>query len=144
MKKIFWLTGNSGAGKTTVSKLVQKHMPNCIILDGDEMRRTISTEEGFSPEDRRRHNLRVARLADLLASQGFVVLVAVIAPFTTVREELGAICDPHWIYIKRSGLEHENKPYEPPASPHLVLDHDAMDAFNSSAKLYDFISQKLL
>lgn len=144
MKKIFWLTGNSGAGKTTVAKLVQKHLPHSIILDGDEMRRTISTEEGFSPEDRRRHNLRVARLAELLSSQGFTVIVSVIAPFASVREELGAICNPHWIYVKRSGLEHENKPYEAPENPDLILDHDSMDAFSSSAKLYDFISQKFL
>ena len=92
---IIWLTGNSGSGKTTLaygirdyfneSDLDSNFARRVIVLDGDEMRSTISIDEGFSPEDRKRHNLRVARLAKLMTEHGFLVIVAVIAPFNKAR-----------------------------------------------------------
>ena len=133
---ILWLTGNSGAGKSTVAFAAQKHFNETlepgaspyarrvVVLDGDEMRATISTEEDLSPEGRRAHNLRVARLAAHLQGQGFLVLVSVIAPFAAVREELNGICNPKWIYVKREGLESEEKPYEAPENPALTIDND--------------------
>ena len=135
--KIIWLTGNSGAGKTTLSHGLINHYlqpqnqsfpysGKIVSLDGDEMRATISLDEGFSPEDRRKHNLRVARLANLIADQGFLVVVSVIAPFDSVRDELGAICNPRWVYIKREGLEANDRPYEPPAHPDCTIDNDAL------------------
>ena len=69
MSNIFWLTGQSSAGKTTLAKAAQKKYPNIINLDGDEMRRTICIGLGLSPEGRKENNLRIARLANLLASQ---------------------------------------------------------------------------
>jgi len=129
---IIWLTGNSGAGKTTLAKFAQMHFRldvqeerllhhRMVVLDGDEMRASISTEESLTPEDRRRHNLRVARLAKVLQSQGFLVVVAVIAPFREVRDEIDAICTPRWIYIERSGLGAPDRPYEPPLQPDAVI-----------------------
>ena len=62
--RIVWLTGNSGAGKTTIAKCYQgEYDKHCIILDGDEMRQSVSLGAGFSKEAREEHNLRVARLA---------------------------------------------------------------------------------
>ncbi|MDP7069052.1 MAG: adenylyl-sulfate kinase, partial [Candidatus Peribacteraceae bacterium] len=129
-----WLTGNSGAGKTTIATGMEEYFNNkdtesplarrIVNLDGDEMRATVSQDEGFSPEDRRRHNLRVARLANLLSEKGFLVLVSVIAPFDTVRAELQELCDPLWIYVKRDGLGAPDRPYEPPENPALKIDND--------------------
>ena len=110
---VIWLTGNAGAGKRTLSfkmrdlfneddLLSSPLSRRIVVLDGDEMRATVSVDEGFSKEDRRRHNLRVARLANLLRDHGFCVIISVIAPFESIREELSVICDPVWIYIKRS------------------------------------------
>jgi len=122
---IYWITGNSGAGKSTLAFGVQKIL-NAVVLDGDELRKTISTEEGFSAEDRRTHNLRVARLAKLLSDQGLLVLVSVIAPFRSVREEIDRICSPKWIYARRSGIDAPDKPYEPPEKPDLLIDNDRL------------------
>ena len=88
------------------------------------MRNTISIDEGFSAEDRKKHNLRVARLAKLMSEHGFLVIVAVIAPFNDSRNTVNTVCNPKWIYVKRSGLESENRPYEPPTNPDLTVDND--------------------
>lgn len=133
---IIWLTGNMGAGKTTLARGLQEQFGHVtdthplsrriLILDGDEMRASISTEETLSPADRRRHNLRVARLASVLRTQGFLVLVAVIAPFASVRDEIDAICRPVWIYVKRNTPATADKPYEPPMHPHCTIDNDVL------------------
>ena len=75
---------------------------------------------GFSKEDREEHNLRVARLAKILSKQSNIV-VSVIAPFRTTREKITAIIpDVKWIYIKRSGLDKPDRPYEPPVNVPVV------------------------
>jgi len=95
-----------------VAREIQKSW-NCVILDGDEMRESISLGAGFSREDRREHNLRVARLAKIL-SQHHDVMVTVIAPMREVRREISNVCDPEWIYIKRTMPEREGHFYEEP------------------------------
>ena len=155
---IFWLTGNSGTGKTTLATGVSRYFNEVdndspikcrvIVLDGDEMRASISTEEGFSAEERRRHNLRVARLAKVLQAQGFLVVIAVIAPFQSVRDEIDAICHPRWVYIKCSGLEAPDRPYEQPHSPAAVICTDVGTAQENTGKLIKlvelFIQEKYL
>lgn len=151
---VIWLTGNSGAGKTTLAQGIQQRLNNgvvdlpcarrVVILDGDAMRATISTEEGFSPEDRRRHNLRVARLARLLSEQSFLVVVAVIAPFERVRAEMQSICDPLWIYVQRSNLDAADRPYEPPMSPHLIINNDVLDPEQGRDLLQQFIVERTM
>ena len=114
-----------------------------MVLDGDEMRETISTHEDLSPEGRRSHNLRVARLASLLSKQGMIVLVCVIAPFEAARKEATEICSPHWIYVKRDGLDAPDRPYEPPANPELTLNHDTMTKEESLIALEEFVRSYL-
>lgn len=130
---IVWLTGNTGAGKTTLARGLQAQYNvrsgsplyrRIVVLDGDDMRASISVQESLSADDRRRHNLRVARLAGVLREQGFLVVVAVIAPFAAVRREVDALCSPVWMYVKRSGLDAPDKPYEPPFRPHCTIDND--------------------
>ncbi|MHC4463347.1 MAG: adenylyl-sulfate kinase [Planctomycetota bacterium] len=107
MFRIVWLTGPSGSGKTTLARKLQEEWP-CIILDGDEMRRSISEGAGFSRADRAKHNYRVARLAKELVKQ-MNVIVAVIAPIKEVRD---TIQDVMWIYLKRTVPEREGHFYE--------------------------------
>ena len=147
---VIWLTGNSGAGKTTLAYGIRDYFNEqtdlgspfarrVVVLDGDEMRKTISVDEGFSPADRRRHNHRVARLANLIADHGLLVIVAVIAPFEKVRRELAPICSPKWIYLKRRGLEDSQHPYEPPASPDLVIDNDELSIEDARSTLISYL-----
>jgi len=104
---ITWLTGNSGAGKTTLAHQMRKHE---IILDGDEMR-AVWPGLGLTPKDRREQNLRVARLAKTLELQGFDVIVATICPFKKLREEVQEITGCRFIYLE-GGREGAAYPYE--------------------------------
>ena len=117
---IIWLTGNTKAGKTTLAYLLKERIGG-VILDGDEMRDSISLGATLSKDDRHEHNLRVARLARVLEQQGHNVIVSVIAPFISTRDEIDGICKPLWVYVK-GGLTGKDKPYEPPSSPVVVVE----------------------
>lgn len=118
-KRVIWLTGNTGSGKTSLAYLLKERL-NAIVLDGDEMRASISLGAGFSKEEREKHNLRVARLAKVLHTQGQNVVVSVIAPFASTRKKITRICDPYWIYIK-GGNFGPDRPYEVPAHPDVTI-----------------------
>jgi len=137
MNRIIWLTGQSGAGKTTVAKELQKEL-DCVILDGDEMRKSISLNAGFSREDRAEHNLRVARLAKILAKQK-TVIVSVIAPISKVREQIDDICSPTWIYIKRTIPEREGHFYEEPSNYYFTVDHNKISVKQSVEEIREYI-----
>lgn len=87
-----WLTGLSGAGKTTIAEAVARHLRTAgreaEVLDGDELRRGLSAGLGFSREDRDTHVRRVGFVAELLARHGVVALVPVIAPYAATRQEV--------------------------------------------------------
>lgn len=79
---VLWFTGLSGSGKTTICKYLYSRLkcriPEIVILDGDSVRESISTDLGFSESDRIRQVTRVQRLAKILSDQGLIVLVAVV------------------------------------------------------------------
>ena len=119
---IIWLTGASGAGKTTLAKALVKKLRNWIILDGDEMRDSISVGAGFDKKERTEHNLRVARLAKVLEKQGSNILVSVIAPFPDLREKVDLICSPKWVCLKGTHEEQNYvNPYIQPDNATLYL-----------------------
>ena len=136
MQKIIWLTGHSNSGKSTLAFRLQREF-GYIVLDGDEMRKSISLDEGFSIEDRKKHNLRVARLAKVLSAQNTVV-VSVIAPLKDVRAEIDDVCHPTWIYLKRTLPEREGHFYEEPEN-YFTLDQDKNDVNTSYAELKIFL-----
>lgn len=109
----------NSVGKSSLAIMLKNRL-NAIILDGDEMRKTISLDEGFSKKDREKHNLRVARLAKLLNQQGLNVIVSVIAPFESTRKKIAKICNPYWIYIKGGGRG-KDTPYEIPKNPDVSI-----------------------
>jgi len=128
--RVIWLTGNTGAGKTAIAAVLRERLDG-IILDGDEMRSTISTDAGFSEEDRNEHNMRVARLANLLNKQGHNIVVSVIAPFSATRKQIEAICNPYWVYIKGGADYSGDTPYEPPKDPAVTIDPDNQTIYES-------------
>ena len=144
-----WLTGIPGSGKTTLSLLLKdyfqkKNIPS-IILDGDELRQTISKDLGFSPQDRKEHNRRVIEIAKLLVKNNFTAIIPLISPYRETRElarrEIPNFVevyvkasldtcikrDPKGLYQKAKNGEITNltglqSPYEEPQNPELVLD----------------------
>jgi adenylylsulfate kinase len=150
---IVWLTGLSGAGKTTISQALAERIEamggRVKILDGDELRAARLRPLGFSKQDRDTNVENAATLANMLKAEGFIVLVAMISPFRRTRnfvlEQTGALevfvdspldtCirrDPKGLYARAargeisevSGLD---APYEEPLSPWLRLDTQTLD-----------------
>ncbi len=136
---IIWLTGESNVGKTTMALEIQKNT-DCIILDGNEMRESISIGAGFSREDRTEHNLRVARLAKILSKQK-TVIVSVIAPIASVRKQIDDICKPLWIYIKRTIPKRDDHFYEE-SSNYFMVDHDKVGVEESIKIILNKIKQE--
>ena len=139
---IVWLTGNSGSGKSTLTKNMIRSFPHAIILDGDEMRETISVGLGFSKEDREEHNLRVARLAKLFSDANHLVLVSVITPYESLREKISTIANPIWVYVTRGIPPTIEKPYELPSRYDLIIDNSILSIQEAKQELINFILRK--
>lgn len=89
LPKVYWLTGLSGAGKTTIGRLwhekLREQGETAVFLDGDELRQVFGDDLGFTEEDRRKSAMRNARLCALLARQGLTVVCCTISMFDDVR-----------------------------------------------------------
>ena len=87
---VIWLTGLSGAGKSTIAVAAERHLfrkgYQVYVLDGDNIRGGLNANLGFSPEDRAENIRRVGEVAALLADSGFIVLTAFISPYRSDRE----------------------------------------------------------
>lgn len=132
-KRVIWLTGNTKSGKTSLAYLLKERL-NGIVLDGDEMRASISVGAGFSKQEREKHNLRVARLAKVLNAQNQNVIVSVIAPFRSTRKKITQICNPYWIYVK-GGDFGKDKPYQVPTNPDVTIEPSRESLLESIEKI---------
>lgn len=152
-----WLTGLSGAGKSTVAghlddRLREKNRA-CYVLDGDVVRNGISSDLGFSRTDRCEQVRRVAHVARMLNEAGVIAIVALVSPYRAdralAREIIGAdamhevwlstplhVCqarDPKGLYRRASagqlpGMTGITDPYEPPLEEALHIDASLHDA----------------
>jgi len=144
--RVIWITGLSGAGKTTLARALLEHLPSAILLDGDELREALNTpKSGFDAESRKKLALTYARLARLLARQGKTVIVATISLFHEVHdwnrkhlpgylevflqvpEEVRRQRDPKGLYAaEKAGQVHamagSGTAVELPLAPHILLD----------------------
>lgn len=81
---VLWLTGLSGAGKTTIGSGTADALRSLghvvVTLDGDVLRRSLNADLGFSPEARHENVRRIGAIATHLARQGIVAIASVIAP----------------------------------------------------------------
>ena len=146
---VLWLTGLPASGKTTITEELRETLKQdgfkVEIMDGDEVRRNLSPDLGFSKEDREVHAKRVCYVSKLLSRNGVAVIVALISPYRKFREhvrneiedfvEVYVKCsldtciqrDPKGLYKKALNGEITNltglqDPYEEPLNPELVLD----------------------
>jgi adenylylsulfate kinase len=89
---VIWLTGLSGAGKTTLARSLSRQLAAAGLpvetLDGDEVRENLSRGLGFSQEDRNTNVNRIGFVARLLARNGVVVLGAAISPYRQSRDDV--------------------------------------------------------
>lgn len=159
---VVWLTGLPAAGKSTLaSSLVEeiraRGMP-CEVLDGDELRRVVSPDLGFTKTDRDVQVRRVAYIAGLLERNGVAVVVALVSPYRAARDnaratlgrfvEVFVTCpmeillarDPKGLYGRaRAGevtqLSGIDDPYEPPVAPEVVVDTSRQTVEQTVAKV---------
>lgn len=87
---VVWLTGPSGAGKTTLAKALAERLQSMghrvEVLDGDGIRSRLYPDLGFSKEEREMHNKVVTEMAKMLAKNEIITIVSVIAPYREWRE----------------------------------------------------------
>ncbi|NKJ23774.1 bifunctional sulfate adenylyltransferase/adenylylsulfate kinase [Dyella sp. SG609] len=102
---VVWLTGLSGAGKSTIAKalaalLMERTNRTVSMLDGDEMRRHLSAGLGFSREDRLANVLRVAYVAGEIAKHGGIAICALISPYADARKQAQSMIEAHGHYLE--------------------------------------------
>ena len=167
-----WFTGLSGAGKTTISKIVEEELEQrrnrLEILDGDVVRENLSKGLGFSKEDRDTNIRRIAFVADLLSRNGVPVITAAISPYREIRDEARELMGDRFIevFVKASveicaerdvkGLYEKafkgeikeftgvSDPYEPPLNPEIVLDTEHDSAEEDAAKILTLLEERQL
>src|SRR4029077_11057673 len=86
---VVWFTGLSGAGKSTIAQALERDLfnrgMNTYVLDGDNIRHGVTSNLGFSPEDRVENIRRVSEVARLMADSGVVAITAFISPYRMDR-----------------------------------------------------------
>jgi len=87
--KTIWLTGLSGSGKSTLACALQQRLTEAgiksVLLDGDEIRKGVNSDLGFTVKDRTENNRRVAEMARLINQNGLTAIVAMISPTNSIR-----------------------------------------------------------
>lgn len=163
------MTGMSAAGKTTISRAVSKKLQaqgyKVELIDGDEYRKNVTKELGFSKDDRIENIHRLGFIGKVLSRNSVIAILAAINPYEEARQDLAGM-GAKTVYIK-CGLEelkrrdpkglyelallpddHPDKlenftgisdPYQEPSNPDLVIDTENETIQESVDKLYKFI-----
>jgi len=162
--QVVWLTGLSGAGKSTIANLVEKRLHalgrHTYLLDGDNVRHGLNKDLGFTEEDRVENIRRVAEVAKLMVDAGLIVLTAFISPFRAERQLARELLDPgefievfvdtpisvaeardvKGLYKKARSGQLKNftgvdSPYEAPETPELRIDTTAIDPVEAAERI---------
>ena len=100
---VLWMTGLSGAGKSTIAYALEKKLQSqnvlCEVLDGDVLRNGINSNLGFSEADRAENIRRAAEMAKILCENSFVVICSLITPTHSLRETAQKIIGPKFKLI---------------------------------------------
>lgn len=166
-----WLTGLSGAGKSTVAYGLERRLISlghaCYVLDGDNVRHGLTSDLGFQLADRRENIRRVAHVAQLMNDAGLIVVTSLISPMredrAMAREIIGEdrfvetwisasidVCakrDPKGLYAKaRAGeipsFTGVSSPYEKPDAPALEVDTGTLSESDSVERVFDHLCSR--
>jgi bifunctional enzyme CysN/CysC len=166
---VLWFTGLSGAGKSTLAMEVEQRLfakgYQVYVLDGDNVRRGLNANLGFSPEDRTENIRRVGEAAALFADSGVICITAFISPYRVDRDRARASApgrfheiyiqadvqtceqrDPKGLYKKaRAGeiaqFTGVSAPYEPPEAPDLVVDTSGENVAESVERIIRYVEK---
>lgn len=170
---LVWLTGLSGAGKSTIAisleRLLYARGIHSYLLDGDDLRQGLNRDLGFTPEARVENIRRAGEVARLMVNAGLVVVAAFISPYRAdrqmVRERFAsgdfvevfvdtplAVCeqrDPKGLYerARRGEIAHFTgitAPYEVPLSPELRIDTVNCTPESAAAVVLNHLQQRRL
>lgn len=162
-----WLTGLSGAGKTTITHALEQRLRgesySLEVLDGDVVRTNLTKGLGFSKADRDENIRRIGFVANLLTRNGVIVLVSAISPYRQIREEVRGkignfvevfvnapldVCEGRDVkgLYKRArsgeiqGFTGIDDPYEPPANPEVECRTDLETLEESVDKVWQTLT----
>lgn len=167
---VIWLTGLSGAGKSTIGLSLEAQLVTeghaAFLLDGDNLRHGLCADLGFSNVDRDENIRRVSEVAGLFADAGIITVCTFISPMleqrARARDIVGSerfievfvdasleVCeerDPKGLYarVRRGEIEEFTgitADYEPPVQPDLHLRTDTEDASASTDRIIDVLRQ---
>ena len=163
-----WFTGLSGAGKSTITNILEKRFKDMglkvEVLDGDVVRTHLSKGLGFSKEDRDTNIRRIGFVASLLSRNGVIVITAAISPYRDIRNEVRdmhenfvevfAKCplevvekrDVKGLYKKaRSGeipqFTGVSDPYEEPIDPEIIVETNKGIPEESADKIINWLKE---
>jgi adenylylsulfate kinase len=166
-----WLTGLSASGKSTIARTLERKLFDLgwltFVLDGDNIRRGLNSNLGFSPEDRSENIRRIAELASLFSMAGIINVAAFISPYRRERNlarqlagngnfvEVYVSCplevciqrDPKYLYKRALRGEIKNftgidAPYEAPEQPDLVIKTDIESAGECVNNILRYLREK--
>ena len=169
---MIWFTGLSGSGKSTIAIALERELHKrgllCRILDGDNIRRGINNNLGFTEADRIENIRRIAEVSKLFVDTGIITIAAFISPSNDIREMAANIIgkddflevyvstpieecerrDVKGLYAKARRGEIKNftgisAPFEAPAHPALTLDTSALSLEESVNKLLELILPRI-
>jgi bifunctional enzyme CysN/CysC len=167
---VVWLTGLSGAGKSTIANLVEGELHrrghHTYLLDGDNVRHGLNADLGFTEADRVENIRRVSEVAHLMTDAGLIVLVSFISPFRAERRmarslfgpgeflevfvdaplEVAEQRDPKGLYAKARRGQLVNftgidSPYEPPERPEVRVDTAAMSPTEAAQRVIEALEE---
>ena len=170
---ILWFTGLSGSGKSTIAHAVEEQLFKqgfrTFVLDGDNVRHGLSSNLGFSVEDRKENIRRVGETAKLMLEAGIITLTAFISPYRQDRERVKIMMPPGdfiEIYCEatletcerrdvkgyykkaRAGIIKNytgiDSPYEIPDNPELTLNTDNQTLEESVQAVLALLKQKVI